>query len=535
MTLFSIQFLLLMSAAFILFYCLPKRFQWCVLLATSIIFYYAMGGLEAGAFLLVTIVVSFLAARRMDDLAEEQKRELKSGTEPLTREQKKEIKERYGRRRKKIFVLAMIFCLGILIVLKFSDFTVQNINGLLRIAHSSRQLPIPDLLLPLGISFYTFQLTGYLIDVYKGKCRADRNILQYALFACYFPQIIQGPINRHAQLAEQLYGEHHFDEMRFRKGLLRMLWGYFKKMVISANVVILSDHIINNFETEGYRGLTVFIGVLFYGIQMYADFSGGIDIVIGISELFGISLSENFHNPYMAETVSDFWQRWHISLGHWMRDYLFYPIALSKRFSRLAKFMKKKIDPYYGKVVPSALASFIVFVTVGLWHGAAWRYVAFGFYQATLTSADTLLERPSEKLRNACRIDGDSFAWHLFRMLRTVFLINIGRYFDCTNGLKISLKMLKATFTSWNPGVLFDGSFLQMGLEPGVFRLSMYLLVLLVGVDILNEKGIIIRDVVAKQGLVFRWLFYLIAIFAILLWGSYGPGYNAAAFIYQKF
>ena len=411
---------------------------------------------------------------------------------------------------------------------------MRNLNAAAGALHIGHALAVPDILLPLGISFYTFQLTGYLIDVYKERTEAEGNLFRYALFASYFPQMIQGPISKHSQLAPQLFTPHEYDETAFREGLLRLLWGYFKKMVICANVSVLSNEIIGQFDAKGYAGFTVFTGVLLYGVQMYADFSGGIDIIMGISELFGIRLTENFRSPYMATTISDFWQRWHISLGHWMRDYLFYPIALSKPFSRMARRMKKRIGPYYGKIMPATIASFVIFLLVGLWHGASWRYVAFGLYQATFTSLDSVFERTAEKTRGVLRIDGASFSWRLFQILRTAALVTVGRYFDCAASLRTALRMLKATFTTFNPTVFLDGSFLQMGLDPGTFRFTMLLIVFLIAVDVFNEKGLVFRELFAKQGIVFRWMVYLTAIFAVLVFGAWGPGYNAAAFIYQQ-
>ena len=533
MTLFSVPFLILIVCGLILFYALPKRFQWIVLLIMSIVFYYAAGGVKAGLFITVTILTTYYAALYLERLAEEQKTALKGGGEPLSKEEKNRIKESYAARRKRVFVLTMVFNFGILAVLKYTNFTLLNINGLLRLAGSGRQFAPLNLLLPLGISFYTFQMTGYLIDVSKGREKADRNLFRYALFASYFPQIIQGPISKHQELAGQLFGEHEFDEMTFRTSVLRMLWGYFKKMVIAENAAIIATEVISNFEVNNYKGFTVFVGLLFYGFQMYADFSGGIDIVLGVSGLFGIKLTENFKAPYMSRTVSEFWQRWHMSLGRWMKDYLFYPIALSKPFSRFTKKAKKRIGSYYGKILPSTIASFIVFVIVGIWHGAAWRYVAFGVFHATLTSLDSLLEKVSADTRSFLHIDGESLGWRLFQMARTLFLITMGRYFDCTDGLKVSFRLFRATFTSFNPQVFLNGTFYKLGLTEKDFRFTMYTIVVLLVIDVLNERGIVVREIAAKQGIVFRYAFYLLAIFMILIFGSYGPGYNAASFIYQ--
>ncbi len=537
MTLFSLPFLLLMLIAYALYYLLPRRFQWCVLLGTSAVFFYSMGGLRACAVLAASILISWAGAFRMGRLAGRQKSELaRTGADgaPLSREEKKAVKEAYRKKRQRTLVFSLIICFTVLFVPKFGAFTVRNLNAVAGALHIGHALAVPDILLPLGISFYTFQLTGYLIDVYKERTEAEGNLFRYALFASYFPQMIQGPISKHSQLAPQLFTPHEYDETAFREGLLRLLWGYFKKMVICANVSVLSNEIIGQFDAKGYAGFTVFTGVLLYGVQMYADFSGGIDIIMGISELFGIRLTENFRSPYMATTISDFWQRWHISLGHWMRDYLFYPIALSKPFSRMARRMKKRIGPYYGKIMPATIASFVIFLLVGLWHGASWRYVAFGLYQATFTSLDSVFERTAEKTRGVLRIDGASFSWRLFQILRTAALVTVGRYFDCAASLRTALRMLKATFTTFNPTVFLDGSFLQMGLDPGTFRFTMLLIVFLIAVDVFNEKGLVFRELFAKQGIVFRWMVYLTAIFAVLVFGAWGPGYNAAAFIYQQ-
>ncbi|MCI6173458.1 MAG: MBOAT family protein [Clostridiales bacterium] len=537
MTLFSLPFLLLMLIAYALYYLLPRRFQWCVLLGTSAVFFYSMGGLRACVVLAASILVSWAGALRMGRLAGRQKSELARTGEDgaaLSREEKKAVKEAYRKKRQRTLVFSLIICFTILFVPKFGAFTVRNLNAVAGAFHIGHALAVPDILLPLGISFYTFQLTGYLIDVYKERTEAEGNLFRYALFASYFPQMIQGPISKHSQLAPQLFTPHEYDETAFREGLLRLLWGYFKKMVICANVSVLSNEIIGQFDAKGYAGFTVFTGVLLYGVQMYADFSGGIDIIMGISELFGIRLTENFRSPYMATTISDFWQRWHISLGHWMRDYLFYPIALSKPFSRMARRMKKRIGPYYGKIMPATIASFVIFLLVGLWHGASWRYVAFGLYQATFTSLDSVFERTAEKTRGVLRIDGASFSWRLFQILRTAALVTVGRYFDCAASLRTALRMLKATFTTFNPTVFLDGSFLQMGLDPGTFRFTMLLIVFLIAVDVFNEKGLVFRELFAKQGIVFRWMVYLTAIFAVLVFGAWGPGYNAAAFIYQQ-
>ncbi|MBQ2627947.1 MAG: MBOAT family protein [Eubacterium sp.] len=536
MSILSLPFLGFLAILFIIYYAIPKRFQWVVLLAGSILFYISCGDWKACVFILVTIVTTFYGARRMDQLNAEQKQvvlDAKNAGTPMTREQKKEVKAAYQKRTKRILVLTLLLNFGILAVLKYGNFVMENVRALFPSA--MQQDTGLHLLLPLGISFYTFQTMGYLIDVYRGKYAAEQNILHFGLFASFFPQMIQGPIGRYDLLADQLKGEHSFDAVRFRQGLMRMLWGYFKKMVIADRMAIMVNSITGGFAENGYSGITIFVGVLLYGVQMYADFSGGMDIVFGASDLFGISMYENFRQPYMSRTVSEFWQRWHISLGHWMRDYVFYPIALSKTFAKMQKNMKKKIGNYYGKVIPSMFASFIVFLLVGIWHGAAWRYVIYGTYHAILTSADTFFEKFGNDSRRVLHIDGESVSWKLFQMGRTLVLVTFGRYFDCTDAARKSLQMLKATFAGFNPWVFTDGTFLNLGLKEWEIFFLILMIVLLGIVDVVNERGTKLRVIFAEQGIVFRWIIYFLAIFLIIRLGIYGPGYNASDFIYQGF
>ena len=534
MTIFSLSYFFLVTIALIVFYLLSKtKYQWVVLLISSIVFYYFSGGLKAGLFITITIVTTFTAARVMERFTAEQNALLHADPKPDAKE-KKRIRAAIKAKKDRVLVIALLLNFGILAVLKYGSFVSLNLNSLFGKMNAGMSIPVPHFLLPLGISFYTFQTTGYLIDVNRGRVTANDNIFKFALFSSWFPQIIQGPIGDYSELSPQLFGSHSFDKDSFRRGLYRLLWGYFKKMVIAERVSVVVRAVLDNYQTEQFTGLALFTGVLLYGVQMYGDFSGGIDIVIGISELFGVSMKENFRNPYMSRSVSEFWQRWHISLGDWMKNYVFYPIALSKKFANLQKALKSKVGPYYGKVLPTALASFIVFVIVGVWHGAAWRYVVFGVYHASLTSLDTLIERPAASWRAFLRIDGESFAWKLFQALRTIFLVTIGRYFDCSESLRSSLDMLRTSFR-FNPWVFTDGTFLKMGASLTEWFMIILMIILLVTVDIVNERGTCIREVFAKQGIVFRWLIYFAALIAIFKFGMYGPGYNAATFIYQGF
>lgn len=528
MALFSIRFAIFLIVLFPAYFLFPKRYekyQWTVLLLASYVFY-AFAGLDVMVFLVTTTVSTWYGALKLGQ-ANAWYREQAKGMETAER---KALKRASTRKKRWILLAVCLLNFGILAVLKYANFFIENVNSLF----GAGTIAPLDLLLPLGISFYTFQSIGYVIDVYRDKYAPDKNLLQYALFVSYFPQIIQGPIGRHSDLAHQLYAPHRFDYERLTFGLQRSLWGCFKKMVIADRIALLADTVFAGQGGE-YVGFTAFIGIFLYGFQIYADFSGGMDIVFGVSEALGINLTENFRRPFFAKSVAEFWQRWHITLGAWMREYVFYPLAMSKGFGKLSRRLRARFGTYAAKTVPSCLASFVVFLLVGIWHGAAWHYVAYGLYYSVLVSGGNLFQKFFEKLRNRLRIDDKSRGWHLFQVIRTVLLCTIGRCFAHAATLGRALQIIKDMFSSFNPWVFFDGSLYTLGLDRQNFTLMLLLIVLLLAVDILQERGVHIRETIARQNIVVRWAVYYTAIFAIVIFGIYGPGYDAASFIYQKF
>ncbi len=540
MAFFSWQFVLFLTCSLVIYYLVPGRFQWMILLVSSCWYYLAGGNLRTVVYVLVTIVTTYAGAYYMDRIQKRVDVRLKAkpadgSAARLSREEKKQIKAQGQKEKKRILVLVLIINFGILIVLKYGKFFAVNMNSLLADLHAGARIPEASFLLPLGLSFYTFQTMGYLIDVYRGKYRAESNPFRLALFTTYFPSILQGPINRYDDLADQLYEPHTFDDMRFREGLLRMLWGFFKKMIIAERAVIIVNEIFGGFEQHRYTGFTLIFGILLYGVQLYADFAGGMDIIFGASEMFGIRLRENFRQPYMARSISEFWQRWHMSLGSWMKDYVFYPIALSKPFAKMQKSLKKKVNPYFGKVFPSFLASFMVFVLVGVWHGANWKFVFYGLYQATFVSTETLFEKPYADLRRFFRVREEAAGWKLFQMVRTLTILSFGRFVDVVPDMPDVIRVVRAVFSKFNPWIFFDGSLYEHGVNETNFHLMVILIILMGIVDVINERGQTLRGVIARQQFPFRWIVYLTAIAAILVFGMYGPGFDMASFIYAQF
>lgn len=534
MSLFSLTFFVFLIIVAVLYFTIPKRFQWICLLIASYVFY-VWADVKIVVFLLFSTVSTFLVGLWLQKINEEHAQKLSEAAAAGIRIDKKALKKGYTKKKRWILALGLVANFLVLGLVKYANFAIENLNSLFSLAGTDFSLNFVSIAFPLGISFYTFQSAGYLIDVYHGKMEADKNIFQYALFVSYFPQIIQGPIGRHRDLAHQLFEPHAFDYTRVKFGIQRILWGFFKKLVIAERAAVIVNEVFDNFQAAGYRGVTLFVAALIYSVQIYADFSGGMDVVCGVSEIFGIRLAENFKRPFFAKSVSEFWNRWHITLGAWMKDYVFYPLALSKPFNKLGKFLRKFGSSHAAKIIPTSLASFVVFLLVGIWHGASWKYVAYGLYSAVLVSTATLFEPFYAKCRTFFRVQPETFGFRTFQMLRTLVLVTIGRYFSRCNSLMDTLLMLKGTFSTWNPWVLVDGSLLELGLNQSNFAFLLLVTVLLLLVDYLQEKGYHLRETIARQGIVFRWIVYLAAIFGILIFGMYGPEYDAANFIYQGF
>ena len=321
-------------AAVLLYYVFPKRIRWTVLLAASVIFYAAGGGWYL-PFIAVTVVSTHVLAWRISKMAKAAEDYIAAHREEMSKEERKAYKAREKRRRLVLLVAALVFNFGILAVMKYTGFTVDAINGLLSLFGASSFIPVPNLLLPLGISFYTFRATGYIIDVYRGRAEAQKNIFRYALFVSFFPLVLQGPISRYSNVASQLFDGNRLRRDNVTAGLFRILWGYFKKVAIADTALVGVRAIIAN---EGFTGVYALYLIIMYSVVIYGDFTGGIDITMGIARLFGIKLEENFKRPFSSRSTQEYWNRWHITMGAWFTDYLFYPMSVSKPMGRLTKW-----------------------------------------------------------------------------------------------------------------------------------------------------------------------------------------------------
>lgn len=512
MSLISLQFLVFTAIAVTGYYLIPKKYQWQWLLGFSYV-YYLSAGVKLVAFLLFSTATTYLASGRMKAL-----------------EQGEADKKKARSRKRGVLVLTLVLNFGMLAVLKYTNFAISNINA---VFHTDFQLM--NLLLPLGISFYTFQSMGYLLDVYWGKCEPEKNPFKFALFVSFFPQILQGPISRFSALSKELFTEHAFDIQRTQEAVLRILWGFFKKMVIADNAAMFVDVIFGNSQT--YSGMAI-LGVLGYTVQLYGDFSGGMDVVIGIASLFGIRLEENFKRPFFAVSITDFWHRWHITLGTWMKDYIFYPVSLSKWMGSFTKRAKKIFGKSIGRTLPICLANIIVFLVVGIWHGAAWKFIAYGLYNGLIIAFSGLMAGNYRKWKKACGIRDDSRWFHIFQVLRTFLLVNISWFFDRGSDLGQAFEMMKNAVTRFDLSPLLRPGFLALA-DGNPSACLIFLGIVAAGCALLfivscrQEHGTNVAAAVLQSPCVVRFGIIMVLILSLPLLGA-DPS-MAGGFIYAQF
>lgn len=505
MSLVSNVFLLFTILAVLVYYIVPDRVKWVVLLVFSCI-YYLSGNARYFLFIAFSICVTWGFAFWISYL------------------QDKGISQKY---QEIILVFGLVCNLGMLGVVKYSGLFADMIRSLF-----SLDTPGFQILVPLGISFYTFQSSGYLIDVYWKKTEAQKNPFRYALFVSFFPQLMQGPIGNYKRLMPQLIEPHKFEYQKIIRGIERILWGYAKKIIIADWAGVFVDAIWGDLDQYGGLG---FLAVLLYGIQLYADFSGGMDVVIGIASLFGITLDENFKRPYLATSMSDFWKRWHITLGEWMMNYVFYPISLSGVMVRFSGWCRRRFGRKQGRIVPIALADLIVFFLVGIWHGASWKYVVYGLLNGGIIAFSELMGGTYQKMRSAFHITGKEFWYRIFMIIRTFIIVNLRWFFDRSDTLSQAFFMIRKSFTSFNPALLFQipaGS-LGTAYVPWALLTITIGCIVMVGVGIMEEKGIDIRQTISMKlpgPIVFMiWMSLFVMI------GLFGSKSAPRGFIYAQF
>ncbi len=472
----TLTFAIFFIISLICYYAVPKKMCWGVLLVSSIIFYvWSVPYLIS--YLLFSAVTTYVFGRWAKNHKE------------------------HG---KGLLGLVIVANLAVLLFVKFYPLCEARLN-----------FPALNILMPMGISFYTLQVIAYCVDVYKGKVEAQDHFLKYLLFVSFFPQILQGPIPRYGQLKEQLFEGHTFDYRTVKFGFQLILWGLFLKMVIADRAAIFVNTVFANYHV--YEGTMLAVAGVLYSIQLYTDFLGCVCIAMGAAQAYGIQLQTNFDRPYRAVSIKDFWRRWHISLSSWLRDYVYIPLG-GNRKGKLRRYV-------------NLMATFLV---SGIWHGSGMQYLFWGLMQGGYQVAGEILMPARNKVKNILKIREESVMYLFWQRFCTFVLITLSWIIFRAESLRVGLSMIKRIVTEFTPWIFFDGSLYTCGIEQKSFLALLLCIVIAMFVEHLQEKSKV-RERLEQQHMVVRWGIYLGAIAIVIVLGVYGPGYDATQFLYGQF
>lgn len=493
----SFDFMFFFPIAVIGFYIVPKKVRYVWLLLCSYYFYMSWNPKYA-ILIFISTVVTYFGSIIIGYISEQ--------------ETNKKIK-------KIILGLIIVINLGILVYFKYSNFFLICIAKALESLGISLVVPAFDVILPVGISFYTFQALSYSIDVYKAEVKPERNFLKYALFISFFPQLIAGPIERSKNLLRQIQDieNRKLEINKVYHGLLLMLWGLFLKMVIADRVVVFVDKVFDGYYHLG--GVELMAGAMAFAIQIYCDFSSYSTIAIGVAETIGFQLIDNFDTPYLSCNIKEFWRRWHISLSMWFRDYLYIPLG-GNRCSKSRKYIN----------------IIITFLVSGLWHGASMNYVVWGFIHGVYQVAAEIIAPAKSRINRALHINKNTFSYKLGQIIGTFLLTDFAWIFFRCSSLKDAFMYVKRIFLYFNPWILSQGGIYELGID----RANMNVLVLAVLLLFLSDlirytRKCTVVDFVLKQNVLFQYICILFIVIFVFVFGAYGPIFDKNNFIYFQF
>ena len=498
----SITFLFIfLPLTLLLYYLVPFRMKNYVMLAASLIFY-AWGEPVYIILMILSIILNYFCGQ---DIYE---------------------KRDNVRAMKMSLMFGVVMNLLILGFFKYYGLLMDTVNAILPI-----DIPYRVLALPIGISFYTFQSTGYMIDVYRGVADAEKNPFRYALFVSFFPQLVQGPISRWNDLKKSLFESHAFSWVNIQYGFERILWGYFKKMVIADRAAIGLATIQS--DVSVYYGAYAFVGMLLYAIDLYADFTGGIDITIGVAQMFGITLPENFRRPFFSKSIAEYWRRWHITLCAWFKDYLFYPLSMSKWMNKVSRWLKKHVGKPVGSRFPVYFSSLTVWFVTGIWHGASWNFVVWGLLNSIIMLVSQELKPLYEKADN--RLGYRKLKYYkVFEIIRTTAIVCCLQMLDYYRNIAEAFRMFFSMFTGGNYAAVFTKGMWSIGLSAADYIVLFAGVVIMFVVSLL-ERRCPVREQLAQKNYIIRYIVFLVIFLLIAVLGIYGTGYESSQFIYNQF
>lgn len=488
----SVDFLIFFPVVTALYFLLPHRFRWLLLLVASCLFYMAFVPIYI-LILGLTIVIDYAAGILIEESA--------------------------GGRRKTWLVVSVISTCMVLFVFKYFNFFNANFNALAAFLHWNYSIDTLKLILPIGLSFHTFQSLSYVVEVYRGRQKAERHFGIYSLYVMFYPQLVAGPIERPQNLLHQFYERHDFDYRRVADGLKLMVWGLFKKVVIADRLALMVNDVYSN-PTQ-FEGIPLIIATVFFAFQIYCDFSGYSDMAIGAAQVMGFRLMDNFNRPYFSRTIAEFWKRWHISLSTWFRDYLYIPLG--------------------GNRVSAArrnLNLFATFLVSGLWHGANWTFIVWGALHGAFLVFGNETRQARERLKRSVGIQPGNLANRLLQTGFVFALVSFAWIFFRAQSMSDAWYIATHLFTNVPEQlqlVLSNANnsrdpILYLGKGKWVFGIAIASLLVMEGVHMLQRHARM-RTMLAEKPAWVRWPIYYGLVLSILFFGVF----NKTSFIYFQF
>ena len=495
-----LYFIIFLPVVVVLYQLCPQKFRKYILLLANYAFFYTWSKFFL-VYQVITMVITYVSSKIIDHTLNK-------------------------KTKKFILFLAIVINLGVLVILKYTNFLGENIFAIFHQPFTPVRL-----IAPIGISYYTLQMISYLMDISSGKIHADHSIVDFAVYASFFPTLIQGPITRFNEIKDSILTCNPITYQNLKFGSQRILFGLMKKMIIADRLDPAVSKIFTSYTQDGLFSL---IGAVLCTIQLYMDFSGIVDICLGSAEIFGIKLPENFRQPFFAENASDFWRRWHITLGTFLRDYVFYPISLAKTTRRLSKFFTKHFGKAAGKFIGPLIALFAVWLLNGLWHGPYWSYIFYGLYYFCFMVLEILLKKPVDDFLKKHQIDNNHTGLRIFRFVKLLIVVIIGELFFRAKTLAVGWTMFSSIFTNFHLSTFKDTlPFLRLDMID--WSIVIVGIVIIFLVDFYKEFHGSIRNAIELKPTWIRWSIIYTCIFALLIFGAYGPGYDIVAMIYAEF
>ena len=495
-----LYFIIFLPMVVVLYQLCPQKFRKYILLLANYAFFYTWSKFFL-VYQVITMVITYVSSKIIDHTLNK-------------------------KTKKFILFLAIVINLGVLVILKYTNFLGENIFAIFH-----QKFTTVHFITPIGISYYTLQMISYLMDISSEKIHADHSIVDFAIYASFFPTLIQGPITRFNEIKDGILACNPITYQNLKFGSQRILFGLMKKMIIADRLDPAVSKIFTSYTQDGLFSL---IGAVLCTIQLYMDFSGIVDICLGSAEIFGIKLPENFRQPFFAENASDFWRRWHITLGTFLRDYVFYPISLAKTTRRISKFFTKHFGKAAGKFIGPLIALFAVWFLNGLWHGPYWSYIFYGLYYFCFMVLEILLKKPVEDFLKKYQIGDNHIGLRIFRFVKLFIIVIVGELFFRAKTLAVGWTMFSSIFTNFHLSTFKDTlPFLRLDMID--WSIVIVGIVIIFLVDFYKEFHGSIRNAIELKPTWIRWSIIYTCIFALLIFGAYGPGYDIVAMIYAEF